>query len=97
MLVLVTVHMIANHFLAPGGLRAYAEVVAYVRNPLVFAIEVAFLLTVTVHALLGVRSVLVDRRPSARFAGRLDRGLLALGGATVVYGLALLILIAARG
>lgn len=96
LLVLVTVHMIANHFVAPGGLRSYDEVVQYVTHPLVLAIEVAFLVIVTAHALLGVRAVLLDRGPDGRTTRRLNRAALAVGTATVAYGLGLLLLIAAR-
>jgi succinate dehydrogenase hydrophobic anchor subunit len=96
LLVLVTVHMIANHFVAPGGLRSYDQVVQYVRHPLVLAIEVAFLVIVTAHALLGVRAVLLDRGPGARAVRRLNRAALAVGTATVAYGLGLLLLIASR-
>jgi succinate dehydrogenase hydrophobic anchor subunit len=39
LLVLLTVHMIAQHFLVPGGLRGYAQVIAWIRNPLVFTLE----------------------------------------------------------
>ena len=85
LLVLLVVHMIANHFVAPGGLRTYAEVVAWLRNPVVFGVEVLFLVTVTVHALLGVRSVLLDRLA------------LLVGAATIAYGLSLLLVVAARG
>jgi succinate dehydrogenase hydrophobic anchor subunit len=97
LLVLLVVHMIANHFVAPGGLRTYAEVVAWLRNPVVFAVEVLFLVTVTVHAVLGVRSVLLDRGPGRRAARLLDRLALAVGAATIAYGLGLLLVVAARG
>jgi succinate dehydrogenase hydrophobic anchor subunit len=60
LVVLLAVHMVAQHFVAAHGLRDYAEVVAYLRNPLVTAIELLFLVTVTTHALLGVRAIVFD-------------------------------------
>jgi succinate dehydrogenase hydrophobic anchor subunit len=53
--------------------------------------------TVTVHALLGVRSVLLDRGPGRRAARLLDRLALVVGAATIVYGLSVLLVVAARG
>jgi succinate dehydrogenase hydrophobic anchor subunit len=32
LLVLVAVHMVAQHFVVSGGLRTYADVVAWIRN-----------------------------------------------------------------
>ena len=84
---LVTVHMIANHFVVPEGIRDYAQVVAYLSNPLVVALEVAFLATVTWHALLGVRAVLFDFGFSARTERWIGRGLALIGVLTVGYGL----------
>jgi succinate dehydrogenase hydrophobic anchor subunit len=94
--VLVTVHMIANHFVVRGGLRSYAQVAAYVGNPLIVAVEIAFLLLVTWHAMLGLHAVLLDlglRARPARIAGRF---LIGFGLATVAYGL-WLATVAAKG
>jgi succinate dehydrogenase cytochrome b556 subunit len=87
LVVLVSIHIIANHFVAPRGLRTFADVVAYLSNPLIVAIEVTFLVTVSYHGLLGVRAVLLDfgLRPTAE--RRLTRFLTAVGIITVAYGL----------
>ena len=44
LLVLVTIHMIAHHFVVEevGGLRNYAQVLDYISNPVMFAIEIVF-------------------------------------------------------
>lgn len=97
LLVLLAVHMIAQHYVAEEGLRNYAEVVAWLRNPLVFATELTFLVTVTWHALAGVRGIVADFGPSDRLERLLTRGLVALGIATVGYGAWLLITIAGKG
>lgn len=98
LLVLVGVHMIAHHFVVRevGGLRTYRQVLAYVANPAIFTIEAAFLITVTAHALLGVRSVLLDLGVGPRARRRIDLGLWALGVATVAYGLFLVGTLASR-
>jgi succinate dehydrogenase hydrophobic anchor subunit len=54
------VHLVAQHFLAPGGLRDYEAVVAYLREPLALAAELGLLLSVIVHACVGMRSAMVD-------------------------------------
>lgn len=94
LLVLLAVHMIAQHYVADGGLRTYAEVVAWLRNPLVFVTELTFLVTVTWHALAGLRGIVADFGPSERAERLVTRALVILGTATVGYGGWLLITIA---
>ena len=88
LLVLLTVHMIANHFVVKevGGLRTFAQVVQYVSHPLIIAVEALFLVVVTRHALSGVRAVLLDFGFSARVERRITRVLVAIGLLTVAYG-----------
>lgn len=87
LLALVTIHMIANHFIAPKGLRDFAAVVDYLSNPVIVAIEVTFLVLVTWHGLLGVRAILFDFGFSPRTERWITRALAVLGVATVGYGL----------
>ncbi len=86
-LVLVTLHMIANHFIVPGGLRDFHDVVAYLRTPIILVLEVAFLIVVTWHGLLGLRAVLFDFGLSSRTERVITRVLTVVGIATVAYGL----------
>jgi succinate dehydrogenase / fumarate reductase membrane anchor subunit len=86
-LALVAVHMIVQHFVLPEGLRDYAAVTAWLASPVAVAVEVAFLGTVTWHALLGVRAVLLDLGPSTRVARLVTWILAVIGAATVLYGL----------
>jgi succinate dehydrogenase hydrophobic anchor subunit len=98
LLVLVTVHMVAHHFVVHevGGLRTYDQVLAYVSNPLIVAIEVTFLVVVTWHAMLGLRAVMLDLALPARLERLVRPGVTALGVLTVVYGLVLLGTLASR-
>ena len=98
LLVLVTVHMIAHHFVVEevGGLRTYAQVLDYVANPIMFVVEILFLLVVTTHAMLGLRSVLFDFGLSTRAKRLVARGLVILGVATVAYGVTLISVLASR-
>jgi succinate dehydrogenase hydrophobic anchor subunit len=84
---LVTAHMVANHFVVPGGLRDHAQVVEWLATPAVAALEAAFLLVVTWHALLGVRAILVDLGLPPRAQRWASRGLAAIGVLAVGYGL----------
>jgi succinate dehydrogenase / fumarate reductase membrane anchor subunit len=96
-LVLVTVHMVANHFVVPEGLRNFAQVVAYLSNPVIVALEVTFLVTVTWHGLLGLRAVLFDFGFSPRVESLVTRTLVAVGIATVGYGLWVTAVIVGQG
>ncbi len=86
---LVGAHLVAQHYLAAGGLRTYAEVVDYLRQPVALGLELAFLVVVTAHALLGVRAIVVDLGPSRGFQRSADIALWVAGFAMVVYGMQL--------
>jgi len=98
LLVLVTIHMVAHHFVveAVGGLRAYQNVLDYIANPVIFVIESIFLVVVTIHAMLGLRSVLFDFGLSERSKRSVSRGLVVLGVLTVAYGFLLVGVLASR-
>ncbi|HVF08347.1 MAG TPA: hypothetical protein VNC60_07210 [Actinomycetota bacterium] len=98
LLVLVTIHMVAHHFVVGsiGGLRTYADVLDYIRTPVIFVIEGVFLVVVTAHAMLGLRSVLLDFGLTERWRRLMERSLVALGVVTVVYGFMLLGVLASR-
>ena len=80
-------HMIAHHFIVEGGLRDYQQVLDYVANPFVFIIEVVFVIIATVHALLGVRAIVLDLRPSAATVRVVSWVLVAVGAVAIGYGL----------
>jgi succinate dehydrogenase hydrophobic anchor subunit len=94
LLILLTVHMIAHHFIVEGGLRTYAQVVDYLRSPVIFVTEHLFLAVVTVHAMLGVRAVIFDLGLSPRSERRVTGWLTGIGVVTVIYGVWLLWVVA---
>ena len=98
LLVLLVVHMVAHHFVVDsiGGLRSYQQVLDYISTPVIFTIECFFLVVVTAHALMGLRSVLFDMGFGARARRRIDIGLWVLGLATVAYGFFLVGTLASR-
>jgi len=93
LVLLLGMHWVAQHYLAAGGLRTYAEVVSYLENPLVLVLEAVFLAVITLHALLGVRAVLIDLSPGDRWVRILDACLIITGIVTLFYGINLLRLI----
>ncbi len=87
LVVLVGLHMIAHHFVVKEGIRDYADVVDYLRNPIIVVSEFLLLVVVTSHALLGVRAILFDLGLRDRAERWIDRALGALGVLTVGYGM----------
>ncbi len=61
---LLGLHMIAHHFIVEGGLRTYQDVIDYISNPVIFVLEILFLIVVTPHAMLGLQGIVLDLGPS---------------------------------
>jgi len=87
LVLLLGLHFIANHFIATGGIRDFADVVSYLRNPIVLVLEVLFLIVVATHAMLGVRAIVIDFGISSQAEKRLSQVLTVIGVLTVGYGL----------
>jgi succinate dehydrogenase hydrophobic anchor subunit len=81
------VHLVAQHFLAPGGLRDYEAVVAYLREPLALAAELGLLFSVIVHASLGMRSAIVDVVPDGTRLRMASVAIATVGTLVAVYAL----------
>lgn len=94
LVILVLLHMVAQHFTA-GQLLTYEHVVAYLSNPVVFALETLFLITATFHALAGVRSMALDLGLNDHQDRRLTRVLWVVGTLMVLYGVVLTLYITA--
>jgi succinate dehydrogenase / fumarate reductase membrane anchor subunit len=86
LLLLLGLHFVAHHFVAEGGIRDFPEVIQYLSNPIIIVLELAFLVVVTWHALLGVRSILFDLGLSARTERMVSYGMVVIGVVTVLYG-----------
>jgi succinate dehydrogenase hydrophobic anchor subunit len=89
-LVFLVIHFFVNHLVAPGGLLTFKDVVAYYQNPGVLVMEGCFLTFVLVHALLGLRSIILDLHPSTGLMKIVNIGLIILGVLTLAYGIWLL-------
>jgi succinate dehydrogenase hydrophobic anchor subunit len=95
-LVLLGVHFVVNHIVAPGGLLSYADVVHYYQVPGIVLMEAIFLAFVVSHALVGLRSILLDLHPSPLVLRVATWFLAVLGVGAVIYGVWLLLLIQSR-
>jgi succinate dehydrogenase hydrophobic anchor subunit len=89
-------HLVINHLIVDGGLLSYADVVKYYQTWIVPVMEIFFLIFVVSHALIGLRSILLDLHPGNAALKWMNRGLLTLGILAIVYGTWLVIVIASR-
>jgi len=89
LVVLMTLHLVAEHLVVPTGLRDTEGVVSGLRNPAMLVMEIAVLAFVAYHALAGVRVVLFDIGFSVRTEARIARLLSIAWIGTVIYGIAL--------
>ena len=80
-------HMIAHHFIVEGGLRDYQQVLDYVANPIIFAIEIVFVIVAVIHALLGVQAIITDLRPAPRTLRVVEWVLRIIALITIGYGI----------
>ena len=86
LIVLLGLHIIANHFIVSGGLRDYEQVLNYIKNPVIVILEVLFVFVVGAHALIGVKSIILDLDPSVKQEKVVNLLLVVIYIATCVYG-----------
>ncbi len=95
-IVVLGIHFVVNHAVAPGGLLSYADVIRYYKSPIIPLMEAAFLVIVITHSLLGLRSILLDLNPAPMLRRILDAALLVIGSSGIVYGIWLIIILVNR-
>ncbi|MAT42484.1 MAG: hypothetical protein CL609_09095 [Anaerolineaceae bacterium] len=96
-ILVLMIHLVVNHLIVEGGLLSYADVVAYYQTWIVPIMEVFFLVFVVGHAMMGLRSVLMDLRPSNKMLKVINWVLTLVGVTAIVYGTWLVIIITQRG
>nr|MBN1228173.1 hypothetical protein [Anaerolineae bacterium] len=87
LILVLGLHMVAHHFVVEGGLRTYTDVLAYISDPLIFVTEIIFLLVVTIHAMLGLRAIIIDLEPGKGLLQVTNIGLSVLGVLILAYGI----------
>ena len=91
------IHLIVNHLVVPEGLLSYAEIIRYFSNPLIFVMEITFLIIVVTHSLIGLRSIILDLNFSQKYQSLIDRILVLAGIISVAYGAWLALILFTRG
>ncbi len=89
LVLLLSLHWVAQHYLASEGLRSFVEVAAYLKQPLALTLEIAFLIVVSLHAMLGIRAIFLDLDLRPELQRSLDISLVFIGILTVLYGIQL--------
>jgi succinate dehydrogenase membrane anchor subunit len=97
LILLLGLHMVAHHFVAEGGIRDYQEVIQYLANPIIIVLEIAFLISVVAHAILGMRSILFDLGLSAQTERIVTLVGTVIAVLTVLYGFWLTYTVLAQG
>ena len=97
LVVLLGLHIVTQHFVVKGGLRDYAQVVSYLSNSVVLAVESLFVVVLIWHAMLGLRAILLDFGFGRRGQSWITYGVTALGAVTAAYSFWLIATIAANG
>ncbi len=90
LIVLLAVHLIVNHWVAPQGLLSYADVIHYYDIPGIAWMEAIFLIAVTIHCLLGLHGILLDLNLRPRITHVLTGLLILTGVIAIVYGISLI-------
>lgn len=89
LIVLLGIHLVVNHWVAPHGLLTYADVIDYYDVPGIALMEALFLAVVTAHCLIGVHGILLDLEFSPPTIKMLTWALVAVGLAMIAYGIRL--------
>jgi succinate dehydrogenase hydrophobic anchor subunit len=96
-IVILIVHFVVNHFVAPGGLLTYADVLRYYQNPIIPIMEILFVIFVVSHALIGLRGIILDLKPSRAFLNVINWVFTLGGAAAIIYGIWLILTLVAKG
>jgi len=97
LVIILAIHLVVNHLVYEGGVMSWQDVVAYYQNPVIAGMEAVFLISVTAHALLGLRGILLDLQPSDAMLAWINRLCTVIGIAAIIYGLWLLLTVASFG
>lgn len=95
-IVVLGIHFVINHAVAPGGLLTYEDVIRYYKVPIVPIMEIFFLIVVVVHAILGFRGIVLDLNPGQKIRRVMDWIFVIAGVIAVVYGSWLVIVLTSR-
>ncbi len=95
-IVVLGIHFVINHAVAPGGLLTYENVIQYYKTPIVPIMEIFFLVVVITHSFLGLRSILLDLNPAYWIRRTMDTVFLLFGAGCILYGSWLVLILSNR-
>lgn len=95
--IVLIIHYVVNHFIGENALLSYEDIVAYYQNPIIPIMEIFFLVFVVSHALIGLRSIILDLKPSRGALKAIDWTFTGVGAVAIVYGIWLVLAIVAKG
>lgn len=96
-IIVLSIHFVINHIVAPNGLLDYSDVLKYYSNPIIPVMEIFFLIIVVGHSLLGLRGILLDLNPSNKIRSIADCLFVIVGGVACVYGIWLVLVVIQAG
>jgi len=96
-LVVLIIHFVVNHFVAPNGLLSYVDVLRYYQNPIIPIMEIIFVAFVVSHSLVGLRGIILDLKPSRTVLNVVNWVLGIFGVAAIIYGVWLILAVVAAG
>lgn len=90
-ILLLGLHFFVNHTglisITENGLLTHEGVVQYYANPIVPTIEILFLIFVISHSLIGLRSILLDLKPSRTALNVINWVFTLVGVVAIAYGI----------
>ena len=96
-IIILIIPFVVNHLVAAGGLLTWADVVKYYQNPIIPIMEIGFLAFVVSHSLIGLRSIILDLKPTRSLVNVVNWLFTAIGIGAVIYGIWLIFAIVAQG
>jgi succinate dehydrogenase hydrophobic anchor subunit len=85
LIVFLGVHLVAQHLLAPGGLRDFASVIDYFRQPIALLTETLLVMSVLVHVAIALRTFAVELVRNPRMLRVVSYGIVLAAVATFAY------------
>ena len=92
LIVIVVLHMILHHFQAQGLLSAN-QAIAQTSNITYLILEIAFVIIVTYHALVGIKSAIFNLNLSEETRRKISAVITVIGILTIIYGTVIAFLI----
>jgi len=95
--IILFIHLVVNHLVAPNGLLSYTEVIKYYQNPIIPLMEILFVSFAVTHALIGLRGIILDLKPTRAILNGINWLFSVVGVVAIIYGIWLILTIVSKG